>query len=144
SARTGSTREGQAFPEYYAAYEGQREGRRPVYEERRPLICSGPITYTGQEELERDLENLRAASEAAGAEQMFMPAMAPRFPGKNPHYATDEEYTQALADALREEYRAIIEAGVILPIDDPVFATAYGHSLGSEEERRREAERSVE
>src|SRR5690606_38371206 len=67
-----------------------------------------------------------------------------RFPGKNQHYATDEEYTQALADALREEYRAIIEAGVILQIDDPVFATAYGHSLGSEEERRREAERSVE
>ncbi len=144
SARTGMTRERQAFPEYYDAYEGQREGRRPIYEERRPLVCTAPITYTGHADLQRDLDNLRAAAEAAGAEQMFMPAMAPRFPGTNRHYITDEEYSEALADALREEYRAIIEAGVLLQIDDPVFATHYGHSLDPEDERRREMERQVE
>ena len=142
--RYGDTRETLDFPEYYRWYEGQREDRKPVEEERSPLICSAPVTYTGQAELQRDIANLKAAMQAAGARYGFMPAMAPRAPGRNRYYATDEEYMQAVSDALKVEYRAIVDAGLILQVDDPTFATMYGHDTSPEEVRRRDAEKQVE
>jgi 5-methyltetrahydropteroyltriglutamate--homocysteine methyltransferase len=142
--RYGETRETLSFPEYYRWYEGQREDRRAVEEERAPLICSGPVTYIGTEQVQRDIANLKAAVQAAGARAAFMPAMAPRAPGRNRYYATDEEFMQAVCDALREEYRAIVDAGLILQVDDPTFATMYGHDTAPPEERRRDAARQVE
>ncbi len=142
--RYGDTRESLDFPEYYAAYESQRTNRRAVEEERNPLICSGPVIYVGAEELQRDITNLKAAAQAAGANAAFMPAMAPRAPGTNRYYASEDDYMQAVADALAQEYKAIVDAGLILQIDDPVFATMYGHDVAPEAKRRADAEKQVE
>jgi 5-methyltetrahydropteroyltriglutamate--homocysteine methyltransferase len=142
--RFGDTRESLAFPEYYQWYEGQREDRKAVEEERSPLICSGPVTYTGQTEVQRDIDNLKAAMQATGAKFGFVPAMAPRAPGRNKYYKTEEEYIQAVCDALRVEYQAIVDAGLILQVDDPTFATMYGHDTAPEAERRADAQRQVE
>jgi 5-methyltetrahydropteroyltriglutamate--homocysteine methyltransferase len=142
--RFGDTREKTSFPEYYQTYEGQRKDRRAVEEEEAPLICTGPVTYTGGPEVRNDIENLKVAAKAYGATATFMPAMAPRAPGRNMYYANDDEFMQAVADALREEYKAIVDAGLILQIDDPVFATMYGHDPAPIETRRADAERQVE
>jgi 5-methyltetrahydropteroyltriglutamate--homocysteine methyltransferase len=142
--RWGLTRETQDFPEYYQAYEGQRAEQRRVEEEQTPLACTGPITYTGIGEVQRDIANLKAAMQAAGATEGFMPAIAPINPGRNLYYKSEEEYMQAVADALAVEYKAIVDAGFILQVDDPSFATKYGHSAAPLEERRREAEQQVE
>ncbi len=142
--RGGTTRETLAFPEYYQWYEGQRENRKPIEQERMPLICSGPLTYTGMPDLQRDITNLKAAMKASGVSLGFMPAMAPRAPGRNAHYKTDDEFIQALADAVAVEYEAIVAAGFILQVDDPGFATMYGHDTAPEEARRRAAEKQVE
>jgi 5-methyltetrahydropteroyltriglutamate--homocysteine methyltransferase len=142
--RWGDTRETLAFPEYYEWYEHQREDRKPVEEERTPLICSSPVTYVGMAELQRDIDNLKAAIKTTGANFGFMPAMAPRAPGRNMFYKTDEEYMQAVADALAVEYKTIVDSGLIVQVDDPTFATMYGHDTVSIEERRRDAEKQVE
>jgi 5-methyltetrahydropteroyltriglutamate--homocysteine methyltransferase len=142
--RYGDTKETLSFPEYYKWYEGQRADRKPVEEERSPLICSGPVTYTGMAELQRDIDNLKAAMQATGARFGFMPAMAPRAPGRNKYYRTEDEYIQAVSDALKVEYRTIIDAGLILQVDDPTFATMYGHDTAPLEVRRRDAEKQVE
>ena len=87
-------------------------------------VCRGPIAYKGTEEVRRDIANFKAALEASGLEDGFLNAVAPgsasRFP--NEHYADDEELLYACADALREEYTAIIDAGLSLQLDDPCLA----------------------
>jgi 5-methyltetrahydropteroyltriglutamate--homocysteine methyltransferase len=80
------------------------------------------VAYSGQALLERDLASLRAAMDAAGVDEAFVPAIAPgmvtsRY--KNEHYRSESEYLAAVADALRTEYRAIVDAGFVLQIDDP-------------------------
>ena len=81
--------------------------------------CTGPIRYIGQDALKQDLEVLRAALTAAGVEQAFMPATSPIRPGQNEYYPTEDDYFQAVGEAMREEYQAIVNAGFILQIDDP-------------------------
>src|SRR5262249_17815511 len=78
--------------------------------------------------VQTDIANLKAALRGLPHEEVFMPAIAPSYifaTLPNEFYRTDEEYEQALADALREEYRAIVDAGFILQIDDPRLATYY-------------------
>ena len=91
-------------------------------------ICTGPISYKGHAAVQADIENLKAALQGPPHEEVFMPAIAPSYISAtlpNEYYRTDEEYEQALADALREEYRAIVDAGFILQIDDPRLVTYY-------------------
>jgi 5-methyltetrahydropteroyltriglutamate--homocysteine methyltransferase len=86
-------------------------------------VCVGPLSYIGTELIQRDIANVKAALDAAGVEEGFMNALAPgsaRF--ANEYYESDEEMLFACADALREEYAAIIEAGLILQLDDPAIA----------------------
>jgi 5-methyltetrahydropteroyltriglutamate--homocysteine methyltransferase len=86
-------------------------------------VCVGPLSYIGQELIERDIANVKAALDAAGLEEGFMNALAPasaRF--ANEYYESDEEMLFACAEALREEYAAIIDAGLILQLDDPAIA----------------------
>jgi 5-methyltetrahydropteroyltriglutamate--homocysteine methyltransferase len=87
-------------------------------------VCRGPITYTGQEAVRRDIANAKAALERAGIQEGFLNAVAPgscaRF--ANEHYQTEEEFLFACADAMREEYKAIVDAGLILQLDDPCIA----------------------
>jgi 5-methyltetrahydropteroyltriglutamate--homocysteine methyltransferase len=93
-------------------------------------ICSGPIKYIGQEEVKQDLQEFRTALVEAGAqpEDTFMCVLAPGWLEHffyNEHYSNDEEYLFALADAIKHEYKAIVDSGFILQIDDPALPDTY-------------------
>jgi 5-methyltetrahydropteroyltriglutamate--homocysteine methyltransferase len=87
-------------------------------------VCVGPVTYRGQAALQADIANAKAALQAAGVEEGFLTSIAPGSAARidNRHYKTDEEFLFACAEAMREEYRAIVEAGLILQLDDPSIA----------------------
>jgi 5-methyltetrahydropteroyltriglutamate--homocysteine methyltransferase len=96
------------------------------------LICTGPIKYIGQEEIAADIENLKHALDGA-TEQAFITAISPtnlEMYFANEFYASDEDYLAALADAMNEEYRAIVDAGFLLQIDDPRLITHYNRVPG--------------
>jgi 5-methyltetrahydropteroyltriglutamate--homocysteine methyltransferase len=93
-----------------------------------PLVCAGPIRYAGHDVLRTDLENLRAACDAARVEEAFVPAVAPgtiALQRPNEYYGTDDEFLYAVADAMAVEYRMIVEAGFVLQIDDPRMVTSF-------------------
>jgi 5-methyltetrahydropteroyltriglutamate--homocysteine methyltransferase len=113
-----------AFPEYYAQYFKQAMlggAVAPVV----PMVCTGPVKYRGEAALNRDIANLKAAAAAAGAQAAFMPAIAASNIGANEYYKTEEEYLHALGAALRTEYRAIVDAGLILQVDDPFLSELF-------------------
>jgi 5-methyltetrahydropteroyltriglutamate--homocysteine methyltransferase len=91
------------------------------------LTCTGPVKYTGQAAIRRDVDNLKAALGGVRTEEAFMTAVSPAtlqiLP--NEYYKSSEEYTWALAEAIREEYKAIVDAGFILQIDDPALVDLY-------------------
>ncbi|MGH8668673.1 MAG: cobalamin-independent methionine synthase II family protein [Burkholderiales bacterium] len=90
-----------------------------------PQVCVGRISYIGGAQVRRDIANLRDAMAAAGAEEGFLPATSP-LPGmRNEHYASEEEFVAAYGEALREEYRAILDAGLLLQIDDPRMVSSW-------------------
>jgi 5-methyltetrahydropteroyltriglutamate--homocysteine methyltransferase len=128
-ARTGGwagSREHRAFPEYYewAAQMPGTAGRAPPMQ----WVCTGPVSYKGQASLERDIANLKAALAGVAHEEAFMPAVSPTNLAnwnRNEYYRTGEEFRTALAEALREEYRAIVDAGLVLQIDDPQLASHW-------------------
>jgi len=86
--------------------------------------CVGPLSYTGHAAIKADIENFKAALKANGIEEGFMTSVAPGSAARtgNAYYKSDEEFLFALAEALREEYKAIVEAGLILQLDDPSIA----------------------
>jgi 5-methyltetrahydropteroyltriglutamate--homocysteine methyltransferase len=115
-----SSREGQSFPEFYAQ---THAASRHTH-----MVCTGPITYKGHARLERDIDNLKAALKGVPVEDVFMPAISPSNIEdwqRNAYYKTREEYVFAIAEAMREEYRAIVDAGLLLQIDDPRLVTYY-------------------
>src|SRR5918995_1478143 len=84
-------------------------------------VCVAPIRYTGQAEVQRDIDNFKAALKAAGVAEGFLPVAAPAsvIPDKkNEYYRDDEAMLEAIADAMRVEYRAIVDAGLLLQLDD--------------------------
>ena len=101
------------FPEFYADYFAKEQGE---YEEPGGTwVCTGPVTYTGQEAIGRDIANLRAAMEAEGVQHGFLPVVAPAscFPTLiDEHYGSEPAALMGIAEALREEYRAIVDAGL--------------------------------
>jgi 5-methyltetrahydropteroyltriglutamate--homocysteine methyltransferase len=126
----GASREYRAFPDYYAWSEriaewaGGRGGDRRYGID----VCTGPVSYKGHASVQTDIDNLKTALKGLPYEDVFMPAIAPSYiyaTLANEFYRTDEEYEQALADALREEYRAIVDGGFVLQIDDPRLVTYY-------------------
>jgi 5-methyltetrahydropteroyltriglutamate--homocysteine methyltransferase len=132
-----------AFPEYYEQYFSRRMMGGSIAP-RIPLVCTGPVSYQGQEAIKKDIENLKAALRGLAAEEAFMPAVAPSGVGNNEYYGSDEEYLQAVGEALRAEYQAIVDAGFILQVDDPWLTEVYGDTSLSPAERRKIAERSIE
>ena len=115
------TRETRAFPTFYR--DGSHSGTQPTR-----FACTGPIRYVGQAQLATDLANLKAALAGAGRVDAFLPSVSPSSCVglmENRHYKTDEEHVFAVAEALREEYKAIIDAGFMLQIDDPRLAMHY-------------------
>ena len=91
-------------------------------------VCVGPIEYTGVDEIGRDIANFKGALKAAGLAQGFLPVAAPSsvIPDrKNEYYRSDEECLHAVAKAMRTEYKAILDAGLLLQLDDARFAVTY-------------------
>jgi len=111
------------FPGYYASRPqpnaAQRADRtRPLNQ---PMFCTGPIKYIGHGDATFDIDNLRRATDGLDV-QPFLSAVAPGTIEHwlwNEHYKTDEELLFAVADAMREEYKLITDAGILLQIDDP-------------------------
>ena len=128
------TRDMLAFPAVYAErrlMSSVRPRKTAGGTSRPQMVCTGPISYVGQKHVLADIKNLKAALERSGAEEGFMTAISPTHPANsipNEYYRTAEEYQMALADALREEYRAIVDAGLVLQVDDPLIANYYDHA----------------
>jgi 5-methyltetrahydropteroyltriglutamate--homocysteine methyltransferase len=135
------SREAIAFPEFYQSQMGS------VSSQHARLVCTGPVTYTGQAALKTDLDNLKAALNGVSPAEVFVPSISPAsFEdwNKNEYYKTDEDYVIALGEALRTEYQAIIDAGFLLQIDDPRLVTYYIlHPEQSVEDCRKWAELRV-
>ena len=114
--RLDTRREWRAFREYYEQY--LPDAMPPAAP---PTVCVGPVAYKGEALLARDLRTFRAALDGIGVEEAFVPAVAPGMIGRdqNRYYPSEEAYRFAIADAMRAEYRAIVDAGFLLQIDDP-------------------------
>ena len=111
------------FGEFYAELDA-REGIATAVE----AVCVGPISYTGQAELARDIDNFKSALKDVSVEGAFLPVAAPAsvIPDrKNEYYKSDEELIRAIGAAMRTEYRTIIDAGFLLQLDDARAAVTY-------------------
>src|SRR5260221_837332 len=107
------------FPLYFGSGRGALTGAAM---RKRLSCCVAPLYYVGHEALRQELEDFRAALRGVKAAEAFLPANTPGTVEhwlRNEHYRTDEEFVQGIAEALREEYKAIVEAGFLLQIDDP-------------------------
>lgn len=127
----------------------RRLGGLSWFDRKQPPACIGPVSYGDRAPLERDLANLKAAADAAGVEEAFINAASPGVLTKfvpDMHYDDEDAYVEALAEALRPEYEAIVEAGFVLQIDAPDFGSARHNQYQDMEEAGflKIAERNVE
>ena len=113
------------FPEFWAEYGTSQGIDRSLVT---GWVCTGPITYTGHAAIGRDIENLKAGLVGVDVEGAFLPVVAP----SSVHgirwdtvYASEEEYLHAAGEAMREEYSAILDAGLLLQIDDAYLPWMY-------------------
>ncbi len=133
----------ESFPEYYQDYFGKAmlgASLAPMV----PFVCTGPVRYTGQEAVARDIRNLKDALQGVQHSGAFLPAAAPSGAGTNDYYKTQEEFLHAVAEAMGEEYRAIVDAGLTVQIDDPFVTELFSYSKLDGAARRRAGEQSVE
>ncbi len=154
------SRDRQAFPEFYAEHDAAftREvsnrvrvgagGREGSSVEAKRWFCTGPITYDSSA-LKRDIARFKQALATVDVADAFLPVVAPAsvYWLQNEHYATEEEFVFAVADALHEEYREIVAAGFLLQVDDAVLLHEYDSILasgGSIEDYRRWASLRIE
>ena len=141
--RLDTRREWRAFREYYEDYLP-----RAMPPAAPPSVCQGPIAYQGQALLQRDLATFKAALQGINVGEAFVPAIAPAMVGRgqNQYYATEEEYVFAIAEALKTEYRAIVDAGFILQIDDPGLGETWDMMMPAPplEDYRRMQARNIE
>ena len=133
----GATRDSLAFPKTYEDMTVMLAARSPALVAKRKVrpraqVCTGPIKYIGHDELQADIDNLKGALQTVKVEEAFMTAISPsnlELYYENRYYPTDEEYLAALGDAMHVEYKAIVDAGLLLQIDDPRMATHYNRSV---------------
>jgi 5-methyltetrahydropteroyltriglutamate--homocysteine methyltransferase len=118
------------FEEFYLEYDGEH-GTAGLGKSIAPAggwAITGPIRYTGQAQIARDIANLKSALEGTGVTAGFLPVVAPAsvVPNRSDeHYRTEEEALFAIADALHEEYAAIVQSGLLVQIDDAFLASTY-------------------
>jgi len=162
------SRDRQAFPEFYAEHDAEF-ARQVVNQIRlagngdeapapdageaeaaqgKVWVCTGPITYDDTA-LKRDIANLKAALEGVDVVDAFLPVVAPAsvYWLRNEYYPSEEEFIFAVADALHEEYKGIVEAGLLLQVDDAVLVHECDSILslgGSIDDYRRWAELRVD
>ena len=103
--------------------------------------CVRPIKYGDHASIDRDIRNLKDALKSVKVEEAFLPVVAPAsavFNGINEYYPSEKEYVYAVAEALREEYRAIYESGIIVQVDDAVISNMYDHYVQQSPEKYRQ------
>jgi 5-methyltetrahydropteroyltriglutamate--homocysteine methyltransferase len=156
------SRDRQAFPGFYAEHDAEfekaaRDSLGAVEDEDsdaeappegKVWVCTGPITYDTTL-LERDIANLKDALEGVDVTDAFLPVVAPAsaYWLENEYYDSEEEFVFGLADALHEEYKAIVDAGLFVQVDDAVLmheADSIMSLGGSWEDYRRWAELRVD
>lgn len=123
--QAGGGNDRKAFPQFYAEYDAATGLSKRLSNR---FVCNGAIAYVGQKQVGRDIENLKAAAKKANAHAAFLPVVAPASAlpgGKNEFYKDEESFLFALADALNAEYRAIVDAGLIVQIDDAFLPYWY-------------------
>jgi 5-methyltetrahydropteroyltriglutamate--homocysteine methyltransferase len=111
------------FSEFYAELDANESVATTT-----EAICVGPIKYTGQAELQRDIDNFKAALKNVKVEEAFLPVAAPAsvIPDrKNEYYKNDEDLQTAIAEAMRTEYRMIVDSGFLLQLDDARSAVTF-------------------
>jgi 5-methyltetrahydropteroyltriglutamate--homocysteine methyltransferase len=127
-ALTNNSTDRRLFPEFWA--EMAQAGGQALSDTRtRGWFSTGPLTYNGQTALHRDIENLKSALTDVNIAGAFLPVVAPASVtsvnlDESP-YSSDEEWVYAVAEALREEYRTIIDAGLLLQVDDACLPWMY-------------------
>jgi 5-methyltetrahydropteroyltriglutamate--homocysteine methyltransferase len=134
-----------AFPEYYAEYFKQAMMGGAIVS-LAPVVCVGPVKYLGEKFVRMDIDNVKRAAAAAGVpdHHVFLPATAASGVGRNEYYTSDEDYFHALAAELSKEYRAIVDAGILVQIDDPFLPDIFFEPGLDEAQMRRRAEIYVE
>ena len=134
-----------AFPDYYAQYfkEAMMGGTIVAIT---PVVCTGPVKYKGEQAVQKDIANVKAAAKAAGVSNthVFLPATAPAGVGINEYYKSEEEYFHALAAELAKEYKAIVDAGILVQIDDPFLSDIFVEPGLTPAQMKRRAEIYVE
>lgn len=134
-----------AFPEYYEEYfkHAMMGGAIVSFA---PVFCIGPVKYRGEKLVQTDIDNLKAAAKAAGVSDhhVFLPATAPSGVGRNEYYKSDEDYFHAVAAAMSKEYRAIVNAGILVQIDDPFLADIFHEPDLDNAQKKRRAQIYVE
>jgi 5-methyltetrahydropteroyltriglutamate--homocysteine methyltransferase len=129
---TARSRDRKRFSDAYDEIEGSSQNAptslgQPQLQMRH-TVCTGPITFRGQAAVQTDIANFKAALAGHPFEEAFIPAVAPgtiELQRANHFYKTEEEYLYAIADAMKTEYRMVVDAGFILQIDDPRMVTEY-------------------
>lgn len=137
-------RDAKQFPDYYEYVLAHSPFENTI--RMAPRVCVGPLRYVGQELVKRDIANLKAAMAEVDVVEGFLPSASPiPIIGQNEHYRSDEEFAMAYADAMREEYRAILDAGLLLQIDDPRMVSYWDSRVNvSLDEYRQDALKRVE
>jgi 5-methyltetrahydropteroyltriglutamate--homocysteine methyltransferase len=115
-----TSKEGKSFPEFYAP--GHYSAGPPR------MACTGPVSYKGHKQVQRDIANLKAAIKGKNVAEAFLPSVSPTSVAdwqRNAYYKSYEEYLFAVADAMHDEYKAITDAGILVQIDDPHLVTQW-------------------
>jgi 5-methyltetrahydropteroyltriglutamate--homocysteine methyltransferase len=134
------------FPEYYEEYMGKYSAAvSPL----KRLKATGPITYAGHDLVQTDIDNLKAAiktveSEGYTVTEAFLPSSGPSGFGSNAYYNSQAEYLEAVAEAMREEYLAIVDAGFILQVDDPYLIEYLTRPMDDWDDRVKGCEQHIE
>ncbi len=134
-----------AFPEYYEQYFKQAMLGGAIVA-LAPVVCVGPVKYRGEKLVQIDIDNVKAAAAAAGVanEHVFLPATAPSGVGSNEYYKSDEDYFHALAAEMAKEYKAIVDAGILVQIDDPFLPDIFFELGLDDAQKKRRAQIYVE
>jgi 5-methyltetrahydropteroyltriglutamate--homocysteine methyltransferase len=127
----GAGRDQLLFPDFYAEYFPTQK-----LPKRGTAVCVGPITYIGQTAVQKDIAIFKSALKGSAVVDAFLPVVAPASAvprHKNEYYKTDEEFLFKLAEALREEYKAIVDAGLMVQIDDAFLPYMYDAAFAAKD-----------
>jgi 5-methyltetrahydropteroyltriglutamate--homocysteine methyltransferase len=130
-AARGAGRDQQMFADFYAEYFPTQK-----LPKRGTVVGVGPLTYKGHAAVEKDIEIFKAGLKGSAVADAFLPVVAPASAvprHKNEYYRDDEEFLFKLAEALREEYKAILDAGLMVQIDDAFLPYMYDVAFAADQ-----------